>query len=415
MAERHSVAVLQQLGTLFNAGTAAGLDDGQLLERFVARRDETAFAALVARHGPLVLGACRRLLANPADIEDAFQATFLVLVQRAYSLKDPRLLSTWLYKVAYRVALRARTEADRRRRLTPGGMAVARVDDLERRELRAVIDEEIFRLPRLYRLPVVLCYLEGLTHEEAAQRLGCPLGTVNSRLASARQRLRVRLGRRGLAYSGMLVGTASMSAISAAAVPTALMQVTISTALRVAVAGSAPAPGAHLAEGLLRVMTMSKLKFVAAGALAAGLAVAGLGVVPRGAPGAPTSAAAAEHPPSAALKVSDSEIAPHNGEPEAAVEAEFQPNYFNFGSVRVGATVEGSVRTFRETENAGGLAIGSDPLPSCGLTTSKSAPRNMGPMSGASVIYRCPSIPSERVITPVIFVWRSVVSEWPSP
>jgi DNA-directed RNA polymerase specialized sigma24 family protein len=142
MAERHSVAFLQQLGTLFNAGTAAGLDDGQLLERFVARRDEAAFAALVARHGPLVLGACRRLLANPADIEDAFQATFLVLVQKAHALRDRRLLGTWLYMVAYRVALQARSEGDRRRRLPPARMAAAGVDDLERDELRAVIDKE---------------------------------------------------------------------------------------------------------------------------------------------------------------------------------------------------------------------------------------------------------------------------------
>ena len=202
MAERQSVAVFQQFRTLFGAGTAVGLDDGQLLERFVECRDEAAFAALLARHGPLVLGACRRLLANPADVEDAFQATFLVLVRKARSLRNRHLLGTWLYKVAYRVALRARAQADRRTQPAHEAVAMASAGDAERRELCEVIDEEILRLPRRYRGPVMLCYLEGVSHEEAARQLGCPLGTVNSRLATARQGLRMRLTKRGLAPSG---------------------------------------------------------------------------------------------------------------------------------------------------------------------------------------------------------------------
>ena len=125
-----------------------------------------------------------------------------MLVRKARSLRNRRLLGTWLYKVAYRVALRARAQADRRTQAVHEPEAMAPAEDVERRELREVIDEEILRLPRRFRGPVVLCYLEGVSHEEAARRLGCPLGTVNSRLATARQRLRTRLSKRGLAPAG---------------------------------------------------------------------------------------------------------------------------------------------------------------------------------------------------------------------
>jgi RNA polymerase sigma factor (sigma-70 family) len=289
MATRQSAAVLQQFGTLFDAGTAVGLDDGQLLERFVDRRDEAAFAALLARHGPLVLGTCRRLLANPADVEDAFQATFLVMVRKASSLRDRRLLSTWLYKVAYRVALRARAETNRQTACAPARVASPPAADLERREVREVIDEEILRLPRRYRGPVVLCYLEGLNHQEAARRLGCPLGTVNSRLAAARVRLRVRLNKRGLAPSAVLMGATSLPEFTKAAVPAPLLQITSSAALRIAngsaIAGTARATVIVLTEGSLRAMITSKLKLAAVGSLAAVMAVAGLGLLSRGAPG----------------------------------------------------------------------------------------------------------------------------------
>jgi RNA polymerase sigma factor (sigma-70 family) len=290
MTEKQSVAVFQQLRTLFGAGTASGLDDGQLVQRFIDRRDEAAFAALLARHGPLVLGVCRRLLADPADVEDAFQATFLVLVRKAGSLRDSRLLGTWLYKVSYRVALRARAGAGRRTPPTPEGVAPTPADELERRELRAVIDEEIDRLPWRYRRPVVLCYLEGLSHEEAASRLGCAVGTINSRLATARQRLKGRLSRRGMAPSEVPVVVAALPAAARVGVPAALLRVTSQAALGVAngcaVAGAVSATAAVLAEGVLRAMITSKLRVAAAGLLAAGLAVAGLGLLPRGASGA---------------------------------------------------------------------------------------------------------------------------------
>ena len=365
MAERQPVAVLQQLRTLFGAGTAAGLDDGQLLQRFADRGDEAAFAALLARHGPLILGACRRLLADPADVEDAFQATFLVLVQKASSLRDQRLLGTWLYKVAYRVALRARAEANRRKPLAPEGLAAAPAEDLERRELRAVIDEEILGLPWRYRQPVVLCYLEGLSHEEAARRLGCPLGTVNSRLATARQRLQVRLSRRGLAPAGLLAGAASLPEVARAAVPTALWQVTLSAALRVAngsaVARTASATVAILTKGVLSAMITSKIRLAVAGVLAAGLAVAGLGLLPRVLPGAPPRGVRGEHPSTADGTVASSGLAPQSSAPQPAVRSEqaargedsavpvtgivLMPD----GSPAVGATVEAITGTDEPT------------------------------------------------------------------
>jgi RNA polymerase sigma factor (sigma-70 family) len=348
MAVRQSRSGLQQLRTLFGVGTSTGLDDGQLLEQFVDSRDEVAFAALVARHGPLVLGACRRLLTDPADVEDAFQATFLVLVRKASSLRDRRLLGTWLYKVADRVALRARAGSDKRTMPSPEEVAPGPAEDLVRRELRAVIDEEILRLPWLYRQPVVLCYLEGLTHEEAARQLGCPLGTVNSRLATARLRLRVRLSRRGLAPSAVLVGAASQTGSARTAVPTTLLQVTLQAAQRVvngsAVAGVASTTVAVLTEGVLRAMITAKIQIAATGILALGLTVASLGLLPQGATGeqqsradatiaAPRSAAQNDEPqqpvkPDEAANGTDAEV-PVRGKV-------LMPD----GSPAVGATVE---------------------------------------------------------------------------
>src|SRR5262249_51745104 len=174
-------------------------EDGELLGRFAAG-DEAALEALVRRHAPLVWGACRRMLARDADAEDAFQATFLVLLRKARSLSDGRPLAPWLHTVATRTAAKAR--ATTMRRAAREGAAVEAAapagDDPALREARAVVDEEVGRLPAKYREAVVLCYLQGWTNEEAARRLGCPKGTVLSRLARARDRLRRRLERRGL-------------------------------------------------------------------------------------------------------------------------------------------------------------------------------------------------------------------------
>ena len=158
---------------LRQTAVAGHATDPDLLRRFVAARDPAAFAALVRRHGPMVFGVCRRILRNHQDAEDAFQATFLVLVKKARGLGQPERLGQWLHGVAYRTALKAKVAAVRRAaRETPLGEGPARpeVDEVERRDLLAVLDEEVHCLPSKYRLPVILCYLEGHSTEEAASR-----------------------------------------------------------------------------------------------------------------------------------------------------------------------------------------------------------------------------------------------------
>jgi RNA polymerase sigma factor (sigma-70 family) len=180
------------------AGSLAydALSDGQLLEWFINQREEGAFAALVRRHGPMVMSVCRRVLRNSHDAEDAFQATFLVLAEKAPRLRQPELLANWLYGVAYRTALHARQRASRRsdREREAATLSVSGSDsETESRELRRVLDEELQGLPEKYRAPLVLCYLEGMTNEEAARMLGWPSGSISYRLARGRELLRERL------------------------------------------------------------------------------------------------------------------------------------------------------------------------------------------------------------------------------
>jgi RNA polymerase sigma factor (sigma-70 family) len=284
-----SGAVLRQLHRLFDRGGVAGLAEAQLLERFVRDRDEAAFEALVARYGPMVLGICRRALDDPDDVEDAFQATFLVLVKKANSIRDGDLLGNWLYGVAMRVAARARARGARRRaHEAPGAeeAAVAASGDGERRELRSVLDEEVGRLPEKYRAPIVLCYFQGQTHEEAARRLRWPVGTVRSRMARARDLLRERLTRRGLALPAGLLGSALAAEAASAAVPPALLTSTVKAAMRVAAgeavtAGAVSAGAVALAEGVARTMSLNKLTVIGTAALALGVASGGAGVVAR--------------------------------------------------------------------------------------------------------------------------------------
>ena len=190
------------------------LTDEQLLDWFLNRDDgsaEAAFRAIVLRHGPMVLGVCRHILNQLQDAEDAFQATFLVLARKAGSIRDRRVLARWLYEVAYRIAMRARTNGVRRRtHERQGGEMAATVtnDNHGWVELRPVLHEEVNRLPEKYRLPVILCYLEGKTNEEVAEQLKWPVGTVKGRLSRARDLLRSRLSRRGLALSAAFLVTA---------------------------------------------------------------------------------------------------------------------------------------------------------------------------------------------------------------
>src|SRR4051794_16862890 len=196
MAKNPHGTAPRHIHTLFNVGTIGGLTDGQLLEWYTTRGGEAAelaFAALVERHGPMVLRVCRSLVRDEHEAQDAFQATFLVLVRRAGSLWVRDSLGPWLHEVACRVASCARSAAARRRRIERRAAESAgerHVVGEAGSDLGAVLHEEIGRLPEPYRAAIVLCGLEGLTHDQAARQLGWPLGTLQSRLARGRQRLR---------------------------------------------------------------------------------------------------------------------------------------------------------------------------------------------------------------------------------
>src|SRR5262245_59237914 len=233
--------------------------DGRLLRRFLGTGEEAAFAALVERHGPMVLGVCQRVLRDGHAAEDAFQATFLVLFRRARSLcGQAGSLAGWLYTVAYRVALKARADAARRRLKEGQAVDVPRAEVQAEplwQDLQPVLDDELNRLPEKYRVPLVLCYLEGRTNEETGRLLGLPVGTVKSRLARARERLRGRLSRRGLSVAPALLAT-TLVRRAAASVPAALVEATVRTAagLMGRVTASVASGPAALAEGVLKGM-----------------------------------------------------------------------------------------------------------------------------------------------------------------
>ena len=196
MASGRSGDLSRQLQALFQIGTLGGLSDAPLLERFVAGRDEAgeaAFRALVDRHGPMVLRVCRSVLQDDHDAEDAFQVTFLVLARKAGSIRKQKSIGSWLHGVAHRVALKARTAARRRRAQNRGRRRWRRCRGEpagDSSDLSPVLHEEIARLPAKYRAPIVLCYLEGMTQDQAACELGWPVGTVRGRIARARDLLR---------------------------------------------------------------------------------------------------------------------------------------------------------------------------------------------------------------------------------
>ena len=208
------------------AGQPGGLSDAQLLDRWLVRRDQAAFEVLLWRHGPMILGVCRRVLNNDADVEDAFQAAFLLLVRKAAAIRRRESVAAWLYRTAYRVALRARQRMDKQSVRETTGVEWLPDDtsaNVVWRDVRPILDEEINRLPEKYRIPFIRCYLEGCTNEEAAVEMGCPLGTIHSRLAWARERLRERLTRRGvtLATTGVTALLAHKAASAALSAPLA--------------------------------------------------------------------------------------------------------------------------------------------------------------------------------------------------
>lgn len=257
--------------------------DEQLLHAFTSRRDDSAFAVLVRRHGPMVLHVCRRVLGHEQDAEDAFQATFLVLAQNAASLRKKASLASFLYGTAYRIAMKAKQTAARRRKYE--GQASARppanpIDELSWREVRAMLDEEIARLPEKYRVVFVLFYLENLSREETARRLGVKDATVAKRMAQARKRLGQRLTRRGVELTAVL-SAAALATPSVSALPARLMATTIKSALVTAggegLSGLVSASVAELAQGATKTLAARKAKIVVICILSATL-LAGAGV-----------------------------------------------------------------------------------------------------------------------------------------
>jgi RNA polymerase sigma factor (sigma-70 family) len=280
-------AVLQHLGRVLAHAPGDGVSDADLLERFVKAADQAAFELLVWRHERMVLGVCRRVLRNHHDAEDAFQATFLILARKASSIGNRQAVGGWLHRVAARVAHHARSRAPRRPHAATQDIDLEAIPcpgepgaELLAGDLGAVLDEEVGRLPEKYRVPVVLCYLEGKTYEEAARQLGCPKGTLSARLTRARGLLRARLTRRGVGLSAGLLAAALSEHAASAAVPAALVAATVKAAPLVAsgrAAAAATSPeAAALAEGVLRSMLFHKLKFVSV-LLAALVVCAGAG------------------------------------------------------------------------------------------------------------------------------------------
>lgn len=262
-------ALNQVVGRLRSRAKVQGyavLTDGDLLERYLASRDESAFEALVQRHGPMVLAVCRRVSDNAEDAEDAFQATFLVLVRKAASIRPRHKVGNWLCGVAYRAGMKARAMTHRRRtreKQIPAATQPAAIGSGLWDELLPKLDAELNALPEKFRLPIVLCDLEGKTRKEAAETLEWPEGTVAGRLAQGRAMLAKRLIKNGLPISaGVLVGLLAQNAASASLPPA------LSSGLVNALAGSMASPRilvisakvAAIADGVLKTMLISKLR-----------------------------------------------------------------------------------------------------------------------------------------------------------
>jgi RNA polymerase sigma factor (sigma-70 family) len=306
-------AVLQHLRKLEALAAAGTLSDGQLLQRFLADRDEAAFNALLQRHGPLVWSVCRRVLRCPHHAEDVFQATFLVLARRAASIRKHQSVASWLHGVAYRLARQLR--AREARPPLPAPAPAADADPAQHaglRELQAILDEELQRLGEAYRRPLVLCYLEGQTRDEAAGQLGWSLSTLKRRLDRGREALRARLSRRGVTLSGALLSAALAEDAGAAAPPAALLLPTTRAALLAAAGRSVtsivPAQVLTLTEGVLHAMFVTKLKiaaFVTGVALTLGVGASLYGRMGSTAEGAQTTRPADNPAPVAATKNDD--------------------------------------------------------------------------------------------------------------
>ncbi len=257
--------VLRHLRCVLQRKEGAGSPDADLLKHYVGEGDEAAFAALVRKHGPMVLGVCRRVLRDPHDAEDAFQATFLVLVSKASVIRSPATLGNWLYGVAYRTALHARRAATKRRAKEAAMPTRTETPEASWAELLPVLDQELEQLPEKYRGVIVLCQLQGKSRREAALLLGCPVGTVASRLARGLALLAKRLIRHGLSIPASALAVLLSQETASADVPASVVSGTVKAA-SLFTGGTAAATGtisvkvAALTEGVLKAMLFTKLK-----------------------------------------------------------------------------------------------------------------------------------------------------------
>jgi RNA polymerase sigma factor (sigma-70 family) len=315
MDEARLQNVVGGLRRAVSAAGAGGLTDSELLGRWVARRDEGAFEALLWRHAAAVLGVCRRVVGDTHAAEDAAQATFLALARKAGSIGRRQAVAGWLYAVACRAALQEKARMARRPAPVPHGLealAGRPAEDPVWRDLRPILDQEVGRLPAKYRAAFVLCHVEGYTNEEAARELGCPVGTVLSRLARARRRLRDRLIRRGvtLAAGSFVLALGG----EAAAVPGELVRGAVRAAALSAagksLAGSVSVEAAALAQGVVRAMLLTKVKMGVAVVVAASLVGGGGGVLTYHAMGTEPGAA----PKEAVARAQDDRGAPEDVE-----------------------------------------------------------------------------------------------------
>jgi RNA polymerase sigma factor (sigma-70 family) len=328
MASAGTQRIIRYVRRLAAAPSDSAPADEQLLERYAQARDEAAFTTLVCRHAALVLGVCRRVLQDAHAAEDAFQATFLLLAQKAGALRRPALLGPWLYGVATRTALKARARAARQRHVesrVAAPPATSPADYLVWADLRSALDAGIAHLPERYRTPFVLHHINGATVAEVAQRLGCPCGTVAARLARAKERLRARLTRRGLAPSASALAAVLAERTTQAAVPESLVATTIRSAVGGATKCLSAGAGATVAkavgQGSANIMLMTKLGLAATVVLAVGAALCGvsLGHDDRAAERLRDDPAAKKEPPPRRMPpVDDDRLAPAADVPDAA-------------------------------------------------------------------------------------------------
>jgi RNA polymerase sigma factor (sigma-70 family) len=337
-----SDVVLKDLHTLFRVGAVGGLTDGQLLERFLSERDdagEAAFRALIDRHAPMVLRICRDVLADWHEAEDASQATFIVLACKAGSIHKRDSIASWLFGVACRVAAQAKAKAARRRRHEERNaeLAAAKIATDDPRVDWLELYEEIDRLPEHLRAPLVLCYWKGHSQPEAAAQLGCPVRTLQNRLARGRDRLRSRLTRRGLSPSVGLWEASMGQRGTSLPVPAAWLETTVRAALKTVhyttAVGAISASVATLTEGMLRMMFRTKLKSVVGAVLSVGVLTVGIGLLVHRTAGAPAQQPRASEPAKAVSLVSRKDNPSRKPKEEAG---EIVVRAFNLALARTG-------------------------------------------------------------------------------